>query len=99
MAIARLRTYNRKVEFQASNWMNNRLVVLPSGIPINYNEIGPHKLPLTKFYETSVYKISGSNLTREIGLTIIHNKSTGYLTIFKAARAPSFDGVVLIEAY
>jgi hypothetical protein len=87
------------VAFQASDWLNNSIKILRDGLPTIPGEIGPHELPLDRYYETNVYKYLPGSRTKEIGLTIIHDRPTGNITIFKASANPTFSGVAFIKVY
>lgn len=97
MALARLKSVEKRISFLARDWTNDSIVVIPSGIPTQ-GQIGPHNLPIPRFYETSVYKAE-SNITKETGVTIRHNMNTGTITIIKASKMVSYDGVIFIKAY
>jgi hypothetical protein len=101
MGIARNKRANilMAVAFSASDWLNNSIVIIRSGLPTVPGEIGPHELPLNRFYETSIYKYLPSSRTKEVGLTIVHDRATGNITFSKAAAVAAFSGVAFIKTY
>jgi len=91
------RKLSTKVPFQASSWMNNKIDVIRTGTPLS-GQIGPHSLPLDCFYTTEVYNNTVTT-TEKTEVEMIHNRSTGIISLIKAARSPEYDGVVFIRAF
>lgn len=89
----------RVIYFNASDWLANTMVVIPSGPPTIPGEIGPHDLPLDRLYDTDVYKYVGPTKTIVVGLNINQNLLTGEITIQKAGLVPAFSGICLIRSY
>lgn len=79
------------VTFIASDWVNNRITVIPLGVPV-HGEIGPHIIP-PRYIFSSVMALDGA-LTREMGMNIIFDYTTGRINIFKASLTKPFDGVI-----
>ena len=88
----------RAIPFVASDWVGGQIKVIRSGVPAP-GQIGPHKLPLAGYYNSSVYALLPGNRTKEVGLTILQDRATGDILLIKAGLVPSFNGVVLLESY
>ena len=101
MANIDLRTVSRRIAvgFNASDWVNNTLTILQSGVPMNPGEIGPHNFPPTLVYDTVVYKYLSPTQSKEVGLTIVQDRVTGNILIAKAAVIATFTGIALIQGY
>ena len=84
------------IGFIAQDWRGQHdLYVIPVGSP-SLGQIGPHGLPAGT-YNTSVYRYIGSGIVREVGVTIIVDRITGLITMWKAARVPAFSGRIVIN--
>jgi hypothetical protein len=79
------------VPFTASDWSNDRITVIPLGVPA-HGEVGPHIIP-PRYIMSSVMALDGS-YSREIGLDIIFDYTTGRINIFKTSLVKPFAGVV-----
>jgi hypothetical protein len=85
----------KEITFEPTDWTGNRITVIPTGTPTSPGEIGPHLIPPRRLY-TTVSELSISRY-REVGLDIQFDFTTGYITIYKAAKVPAFGGVVAIR--
>lgn len=82
--------------FVAQDWRGlNHIYVIPVGVP-SLGEIGPHELPVGT-YNVNVYRFIGSGIVKEVGVMIIVDRSTGLITMIKAARVPAFSGRIVIN--
>ena len=97
MALARARRPQYVKKFTRSDWVNNKIEIIPTGVPVS-GQLGPHELPISDFYETAVYKqmVNGSFL-EWVG-THISQHLNGKVIVIKAPRAENFDGVIMIKA-
>ena len=90
-------TTKMAIAFSEHNWLGNSLTVIPSGVPTVPGEIGPHSLPIPRFYSTTVYRYLPGNIKlEETGLDIIHDQNTGTIEITKSGPVAAFAGVVMI---
>jgi hypothetical protein len=96
-----LRTVLRRIAigFNASDWTNNTLTVLQSGVPTQPGEIGPHNFSTALNYDTVVHRYLGPSQSVEVALTVVQDRNTGNISLIKAAIVPSFTGIALIQAY
>jgi len=87
------------VEFTSSDWYNNRIEVIKSGVPTVPGQIGPHGLdaPTGYCYEAHTSEHLDADNKIKVELPIKINKSTGLVTIFKTGLVPAFNGSVVID--
>jgi len=86
-----------EVPFFAADWVNNEIVVIPTGVP-GLGQIGPHTLPVVGYeYVVTSFKDVGVNLRKPVGLNTLINFATGYVTLSKAPIVTPFDGIVVLS--
>lgn len=86
-----------EVPFFAADWVNNEIVVIPTGVP-GLGQIGPHTLPVAGYeYVVTSFKDVGVNLRKPIGLNTLINFVTGYVTLNKSPIVTPFDGIVVLS--
>lgn len=85
----------KRISFLASDWVGNKIVVKQSA-PILAGQIGPHGLTPYAGYLISVLNTS---LTPQeyVDVEIHQDPSNGDFTLVKAAKAPAFNGLVLMS--
>lgn len=97
MAVSNRLKSEKRIPFYASDWVNNTIVVIKTGVPIQ-GQIGPHKFGVGDRYETSVYKETAT-YTKETEVTVIQDKVSGNVNIKKAGLAPNYNGFIFIRSY
>ena len=76
--------------FNQNDWVNNRLEIIKTGTP-TVGQIGPHNLPASTYHINIFKELSDSDF-KPVELGIKVNRSTGVVTLHKAALANNFKG-------
>lgn len=77
--------------FSQMDWVNNKLEIIKAGTPAS-GQIGPHNLVSNTTYNINIFKNLGGDDFKPIELSVKVNRSTGLVTLHKAALATNFDG-------
>lgn len=83
----------RRIPFATTDWVNNQIVVKQAA-PIGAGEVGPHGL---NPYDGYVFTVLNTSLSPNEYVDVeVHQALNGNLTLVKAAKAPAFNGAVMI---
>lgn len=83
----------KRVDFLTTDWTNNKITCIQTGLA-GPGQIGPHEITAAASY---VVQIVNTTLApdEQVGLQV-QFATNGDITIGKAAKAPTFDGTLLI---
>lgn len=83
----------KRIAFATTDWVNNKIVVKQSA-PVGAGEVGPHGLTP---YDGYVFTVLNTSLTPNEYVDVeVHQAMNGDLTLVKAAKAPAFNGAIMI---
>lgn len=85
--------------FEASDWVNNKIVIIPSGTPIA-GQIGPHNqtnscMSIQKYEKLNIL---GKNTFKEVDFEVFIEENTYNITMYKSSKTSPFAGKVKIDA-
>lgn len=84
----------KRLTFASGDWTNNKITV-KQALPIGAGEIGPHNLTP---YDGYIISILNTSLTPNEYVDVeIHQALNGDVTLVKAAKAPAFNGAVMLS--
>ena len=87
------------IDFEAKDWINNKIRVLATGTPTIPGEIGPHNFTSAVCLEVHIRKKISTNIYKEIKLNVQIDSTTKDVYLRKAPLGKDFTGKVLIDAY
>lgn len=88
-------TKEKCFDFQITDWVNNQITVIKSGVPVVPGEIGPHGISATCF-DVTINKDDGTRF-RRVFTNIYIDKATQNIILIKSGAYPNFKGRVIIE--
>lgn len=98
MAVARLRTTKFVKKFYSSTWLDDEIVIIPTGVP-SEGQLGPHEFPIDYIYEINVFKFYPINgIYKEIGIHT-SQKPDGTIIIRKTSLTEDFEGIVAVSSH
>lgn len=98
MAIARLRTTKFAKKFYSHDWLDDKIIIIPTGVP-SVGQLGPHNFPIDYLYDTQVFKFYPINgIYKEIGISI-SQQPDGTIVIRKTSLTDDFEGIVTVASY
>jgi hypothetical protein len=83
----------KRVDFVQADWVSNKITCIQTGVA-GAGQIGPHDITVASSY---VVQIVNTSLTpdEQVGLQV-QFATNGDITIAKAAKAPTFNGTLLV---
>lgn len=95
MAIARKRVPQYVKRFYAADWYNNKIEIIPTGIP-TAGQLGPHLMPGDGLFETEVYQYRVGGFLESITVRISQYAS-GLVVVEKTPLTPNFNGILMLR--